>query len=176
MSPPAGTSRRSLARFSSSVASSPAKRAERMPGAPPSAAASMPESSATAGEPVAAAAARALTSAFSAKVLPSSGGSSTSGGSASSSWGASSRPELAHLVRVAGCQHQAHRRRQAVWGATAARCDSRSVAMPSAARPSSSSSEARESGVRSPVACTSTRPSSPVITTFMSTSALESSG
>jgi len=43
------------------------------------------------------------------------------------------------------------------------------------ARPRSSSSEARESGVRSAVACTSTRPPSPVITTLASTSALESS-
>src|SRR4029077_8603708 len=54
-------------------------------------------------------------------------------------------------------------------------CTWRSLEMPISARPSNSSSEARESGVRSPVACTSTRPPSPVITTLASTSALESS-
>ena len=47
--------------------------------------------------------------------------------------------------------------------------------MPAAASASSSSSEARESGVRSAVACTSTRPPSPVMTTLASTSAVESS-
>jgi len=56
-----------------------------MPGAPPSAVASIPESSATAGKPVAAAAVRALTSAFSAKVVPVSGGRSTESGSGTTS-------------------------------------------------------------------------------------------
>jgi hypothetical protein len=46
------------------------------------------------------------------------------------------------------------------------------AASPSA---SSSSSEARETGVRSAVACTSTSPPSPVMTMFASTSAVESS-
>src|SRR3546814_17884606 len=47
---------------------SPAKRAERTPGAPPSAATSRPESSASAGRPDARAAWRALISAFSTKL------------------------------------------------------------------------------------------------------------
>ncbi len=87
---PAGASSSSFARFSASVACSPAKRAERTPGAPPSAADSMPESSAIAGARVAAAAARALASALAANVAPVSGGSSTSGGSGTTAWGASS--------------------------------------------------------------------------------------
>src|SRR5215208_5547477 len=52
-----------------------------MPGAPFSATAEMPESSANAGPPVARAAASALISAFSANDVPVSGGSSTSSGS-----------------------------------------------------------------------------------------------
>ena len=47
--------------------------------------------------------------------------------------------------------------------------------IPTAASSSSSSRRARENGVRSAVACTSTSAPSPVITTFMSTSAVESS-
>ncbi len=84
---PAGASRRSLARFSSSVAPSPAYRALRTPGAPPRASAAIPLSSANAGAPVACAAARALPSAFSANVSPVSGGSSTSSGSGTTSCG-----------------------------------------------------------------------------------------
>jgi hypothetical protein len=78
-------------------------------------------------------------------------------------------PELPDLVRVACGEYQAHQ-------PVAAACASRSCSMPAAASASISSSEARESGVRSAVACTSTSPPSPVITTFMSTSAVESSG
>jgi hypothetical protein len=51
----------------------------------------------------------------------------------------------------------------------------RNCSMPCAASTSSSSRCARESGVRSAVACTSIRPPSPVITTLASTSAVESS-
>src|SRR5205814_229349 len=47
--------------------------------------------------------------------------------------------------------------------------------IPAAARSSSSSRVSRANGSRSAVACTSTRRPSPVITTFMSVSALESS-
>ena len=47
----------------------------------------------------------------------------------------------------------------------------RRASMPCAASSRSSSSEVRWSGVRSPVAWTSTRPPSPVMTTFASTSA-----
>ena len=70
--------------FCSSLARSPAKRAERTPGAPSSASAAIPESSAIASTPVAAAAVRALASALSAKVAPFSGPSSTWGGSGAS--------------------------------------------------------------------------------------------
>ena len=58
----------------------------------------------------------------------------------------------------------------------ASSCTTRSCSIPAAASASSSSRCARDSGVRSAVACTSTRPPSPVITTFASTSAVESSG
>src|SRR5215218_9249372 len=63
----------------------------------------MPESSAMTVVPSAAAAARALPSAFSANVVPVSGGSSTSGGSATTSWGASSAANSCALwsLRVA---------------------------------------------------------------------------
>ena len=59
--------------------------------------------------------------------------------------------------------------------ATASAWIVRSCSMPVAASASRSSRWARESGVRSAVACTSTRPPSPVMTTFASTSAVESS-
>ena len=49
------------------------------------------------------------------------------------------------------------------------------VSIPPAARSSSSSSSSRENGSCSAVACTSTRRPSPVMTTFMSVSAVESS-
>jgi hypothetical protein len=55
--------------------SSPAQRAEWMPGSPPSASTTRPESSAKAGRSVALAAAIALSAAFSANVLPVSFGS-----------------------------------------------------------------------------------------------------
>ena len=58
---------------------------------------------------------------------------------------------------------------------TAAVCAARSPSMPCWASASRSSRWARLSGVRSAVAWTSTRPPSPVMTTFASTSAVESS-
>jgi len=62
--------------FARSPAPSPAYRADRTPGAPPSASTSRPESSAIAGRPLNAAACRAFKSALSSKVSPvSSGGS-----------------------------------------------------------------------------------------------------
>src|SRR2546423_10626348 len=77
-----------------------------MPGAPPSAAASMPESSAIVTSPVAVAAARALAIAFCANVVPSSGGSVTLAGSAPTSqpWApglaASRRPNSRRLCSL----------------------------------------------------------------------------
>ncbi len=59
--------------------------------------------------------------------------------------------------------------------ATVSACSARSSSMPPAARASRSSRWARDSGVRSAVAWTSTSPPSPVITTLASTSAVESS-
>ena len=97
--------------------------------------------------------------------------------------------ELAQLVIVAGREQQPHRR--AVLSATgrvavsrpvasphrsAASCASRRPSMPICASASNSSRCVRDSGVRSAVAWTSTSPPSPVITTFASTSAPESSG
>src|SRR4029079_10772511 len=70
-------------RFSSSVAVSPANRAERGPGLPPSASTSIPESSAIEGSPSAAETACAFRSAFSRYVSPV---SSTSGQGPSWSW------------------------------------------------------------------------------------------
>src|SRR6186997_62299 len=83
---------------------------------------------------------------------------------------------LPQLVLVAGGEDERLLRRRSATRHEATRsCTSRRRPMPSSARLSSSSSEARESGVRSAVACTSTRPPSPVITTLASTSARESS-
>ena len=84
--------------------------------------------------------------------------------------------ELLELVRVAAsrrcrarCPLSRVERRLPPAGRTAApRC-------PAAARSSSSSSRARSNGTFSAVACTSTRSPSPVMTTFTSTSAFESS-
>ena len=67
----------SLALLSASVASSPAYRRVRTPGAPSSASTSMPESSARVGSPVTAIPARALIAAFASNVSPSSIGSSS---------------------------------------------------------------------------------------------------
>ena len=122
-------------------------------------------------------AARALTGALSAKVAPVSGGSSTSSGSGSHLDAAPSRRSSSRTLcwlRVARTSLMASRPirppdRPPACGLRA------SCSMPAPASASSSSSEARESGVRSAVACTSTSPPSPVITTFMSTSAVESS-
>ncbi len=86
--------------------------------------------------------------------------------------------DLAHLVqlvRVPRREHQLGARGRAVHDPVACSCTARSSAIPASASPSSSSSEARESGICSAVACTSTRPPSPVMTTLASTSALESS-
>ena len=124
----------------------------------------MPESSAITTSPVAAWAARALISALASKLSPSSGGISNPAGSGRSSTAGSSSSISASLWRLPVARINATRS-----------CTSRRRAMPPSARASSSSSEARESGVRSAVACTSTRPPSPVMTTLASTSALESS-
>src|ERR1700733_416148 len=81
--------------------------------------------------------------------------------------------QLAHLVLVVRRQQQLHAELLCSWPDTPAiaRCwASCSRSMPAAASASSSSRCARESGVRSAVACTSIRPPSPVITTFASTS------
>ena len=143
-----------------------------MPGAPPSASASMPESSASAGAPVAALAARAFTSAFSANVVARLGRQLDRVGQRLERDLRQQAAELAQLVRVAGGEHDGHRQALCV----AAACAARSSSIPLAASASRSSRCARESGVRSAVAWTSTRPPSPVMTTFASTSALESSG
>src|SRR5581483_1536977 len=86
---------------------------------------------------------------------------------------------LSHLVRVSRRQDQRpalHAGPQPTAAAvTASSCNSRRASIPPAASASSSSRCARESGVRSAVACTSTSPPSPVITTLASTSAVESS-
>src|SRR5918992_5775664 len=81
-----------------------------MPGAPPSASASIPESSAIAGRPSAAAAARALPSAFAANVSPCSGGSVTPSGSGSSATPTSTRPSSRSLcsLRVASTSRKTH--------------------------------------------------------------------
>ena len=153
------------------MAPGPAKRAEKIPGAPSSASASIPESSAIAARPRAAAAARALPSAFAANVSPSSGGSVDARRQRLERDAAEHAPELAQLVIVAGGEHEPHARAYR----TAAACAARSPSIPCCASASSSSRCVRESGVRSAVACTSTSPPSPVMTTFASTSAVESS-
>ena len=157
--------------MSASVASGPAKRAERTPGAPPSAADSIPESSPKATSPVAAAAARALGSALAANVSPVSGGSVDVVGQRGDVVAVEQRGQLAHLVRVAGGEDQPHELR----AVTARSCAACSSATPLPASASSASRFARDSGVRSAVAWTSMRPPSPVMTTLASTSALESS-
>ena len=133
----------------------------------------MPESSAIAGCPVAAAATRALARAFCAKVVPVSGGSSICLGQRVELVRAHQPLQLAQLVWITGGEDEPHR--YAVAAPTASSWAARSCSMPAAASASSSSSEARESGVRSAVAWTSTSPPSPVITTLASTSAVESS-
>ena len=81
--------------------------------------------------------------------------------------------ELVDLVRVARREDDPHRARIA--HATATDCAARSERMPDSARSSSMSSSAREKVLPSAVACTSTSVPAPVITTFMSDSARESS-
>ena len=176
--PASRSSASSFCRFCSSLAPSPAKRAERTPGRPPSAAASIPESSAIAARPVASCAARALPSALAAKVSPSSGGSSTSLGQRLQLEAGQRLAQLAQLVLVAGRDdHRSHAPGPRLAGQPA---DGLGLRVPQARDPalgeaSSSSRCARESGVRSAVACTSTSPPSPVMTTLASTSAFESS-
>ena len=84
--------------------------------------------------------------------------------------------ERTPLSRTLCALREASTSRMSYPEAAAALWASRRCSMPVAARPRRSSSDARERGVRSPVAWTSTSPPSPVMTTFMSTSALESSG
>ena len=126
----------------------------------------MPESSAKAGRPVASAAARALISAFSAYVSPVSSGLGSAVRQRVEREARQQPLELADLVGVAGGEDHA----------SAASCAARSPSIPVCASASNSSRWVRESGVRSAVACTSTSPPSPVMTTFASTSAEESSG
>ena len=100
------------------------------PGAPPSAAASMPESSATAGRPVRRAAARALMSALSANVVAGLGRQLDLVGQQRQLVRGEQRLELAHLVRVACGEDEPHgavrARRSARAAATAACWASRS--------------------------------------------------
>ena len=79
--------------------------------------------------------------------------------------------KLAELVRVARGEEQFQGR----GAAAASPCAAVSVSTPPAARSSSASRSSRENGSRSAVACTSTSSPAPVMTTFMSVSALESS-
>ena len=81
------------------------------------------------------------------------------------------RLELAPLVLVVRAENE-RRQRAASMPRT---CSSPIRPIPSVASSSSSSSCARLNGSRSAVACTSTRRPSPVVTTFRSTSAVESS-
>ena len=80
-------------------------------------------------------------------------------------------PELAELVLVPRGEDEL----QAAGAAAASRCAAVSCSMPPPARSRSSSRSSRENGSRSAVAWTSTSSASPVMTTFMSVSALESS-
>src|SRR5262245_19754013 len=81
------------------------------------------------------------------------------------------RAQLAELVLVPRGENEPH----GSGAAAAADCAPVRVPIPPDARSSSSSSSSREKGSRSAVACTSTRSPSPVMTTFMSVSAVESS-
>ena len=166
---PAGASR-SSARFSSSVASSPAKRAERTPGAPPSAADSMPESSAIAGAAGRRRGGPRLDERVLRERLAGLGRQRDVVGQRRRPRAPSSRPANSRTL----CALRVERtslmpRRPPRPGSRAAR------AIPRSASTRRSSRCARESGVRSAVACTSTSPPSPVMTTFASTSAVESS-
>ena len=133
----------------------------------------IPESSASAAPPPAALAARALIRALAAKVSPSSGGSSTSGRQRHQLEARRGSRQLPELVLVAGGDDEAHH--EGGGQAQAAAWASRSVAIAGSASASRSSRRALETGVRSAVAWTSTRPPSPAITMFASTSARESS-
>ena len=138
----------------------------------------MPESSAIAGRPVAAARGAGLPERIVGEALPRLGRQLDLVRERIDLEAGKSLAQLAELVLVAGRKHQGRHREPPSGGEldpTADRCASRSRAIPPSASASSSSSEARESGVRSAVACTSTSPPSPVITTFASTSAVESS-
>ncbi len=132
----------------------------------------MPESSAIDVHPVAAAATRALASAFSANVAPVSGGSSTLVGYPLEVVRHEQQRELAQLVGVARGDDEPH----GVPASIAVSCATRSSLIPVRASSSRSSRWVLASGVPSAVACTSSSPPSPVMTTLASTSAEESSG
>src|SRR5665647_352677 len=83
--------------------------------------------------------------------------------------------ELAQLVAVAGGQHEVHAAHPQPSASTAAACAAARAAAPAAASSSISSSVARAYDSPSAVACTSTSLPLPVMTTFMSTAAAESS-
>jgi len=84
------------------------------------------------------------------------------------------RPQLTQLPGVAGGESDAQGLR-GLQAAKTSRWRSTMRSMPPAASSTSSASCSFENGVRSAVACTSTSRPSPVITTFMSTSADASS-
>ena len=170
--------------MSASVASSPAKRAERTPGRAVERVDLEPGVVGDRGEPVAA----AMASAFRRALPTRSGASSTTSGTS-----VGPRPQLDHatedrrdlreLARVRRGRHHDRsplivRRRAAAAAATAtiSRCSSTISAMPAGGEVEHRVELRR--GVNascSAVPCTSTRRPSPLITTFMSTSARLSS-
>src|SRR5690606_25100190 len=84
-------------------------------------------------------------------------------------------PHLPHLVGVVRREGEPGHGRSYLLSARAAACSRASSALPAAASASRASSSARENGAPSAVPCTSTKPPSPVMTTFMSVSARTSS-
>ena len=166
------TSASSFCRLVSSSAPGPANRAEYTPGAPPSATAAIPESSASTHTPppTVRCTCRALMSAFSRKVVPVSSGITPVYGSI---WKpSSSRVSSSALCRLCDASTIRIARqpsvRTAAWAAA-------SDSIPPAASSSSRSSDALANGVFSAVACTSISSPLPDMTTFMSTSARLSS-
>ena len=168
----------SFATFAPSSACSPAKRAERTPGAPPSAATTRPESSAIAGSPVdARGVARLLQRVLDercagfgrqrrrrAPIAPSRANRCPLRQAAPTS--SATLPRFA--VASTQCRGSRHFARTAA-------CAASNCSMPTAARSSSASSSPRCSAWPSAVPCTSTKPLASFITTFMSVSASESS-
>ena len=119
------------------------------------------------------AAARALISAFSANVSPVLGRQLDAVGQRLELDARAAAARTRAACGRCGWRARAARRAHADGGGLRSRAAS---SIPLCASASSSSRCARESGVRSAVAWTSTSPPSPVMTTFASTSAVESSG